>query len=83
MRAAASIVQEKDENILAGLQKRELNFNFRYRKQPAYPDSLWCLPWLCKLPRQKTFEGKKRRDYLLPICCWIELLAASSLAYFS
>ena len=42
MRAAASIVQEKDENILAGLQKRELNFNFRYRKQPAYPDSLWC-----------------------------------------
>ena len=34
MRAAASIVQEKDENILAQLQKRELNFNFRYRKQP-------------------------------------------------
>ena len=24
----------KDENILAQLQKRELNFNFRYRKQP-------------------------------------------------
>ena len=26
--------KKEDENILAQLQKRELNFNFRYRKQP-------------------------------------------------
>jgi hypothetical protein len=26
--------KKKGENILAQLQKRELNFNFRYRKQP-------------------------------------------------
>ena len=39
--------KKEDENILAQLQKRELNFNFRYRKQP---------------PIQIVYGAKERRN---------------------
>ena len=65
-------------------KKEKLCMTFPTKFHFGTPMCLFCLvSAVCKLPRQKTFEGKKRRDYLLPICCWIELLVASLLAYFS
>ena len=77
MRAAASIVQEKDENILAQLQKRELNFNFRYRKQPpiqiVYGAELLLPACYVSCHVRKPLKEKKEEEIISCryVFCWI------------